>query len=141
MIIINKSKIWDDRNVIKTIFKNIPTLDPLSVLFNSDLYSISENNRKVSFATLKKMGSAYELGTVFTDRDFRGKGYASLLVQDIIKQNPKIFVLCEPSLKSFYKRQGFNECIKCHSIVDVRRRLFNFFLTPFVGYKISSLKI
>jgi len=140
MISIKKSKTLKHRSVVKAILENFPTLDPMAVLMNSDLYYIAEGNNIVAFSTLKKIGNSNELGTVYTHERYRGRGYAGMIIQRIISKNRKVNVFCEDALNGFYEKQGFAKCTKCHPVTYLRKRLFNFFLRPFFGYRINSLQ-
>jgi len=142
MVIMHTSTVLQHWTVVKTILKHIPTLDPLAIVLNADLYYTEKDKNVVSFITLKRFGSIRELGTVFTDYLYREKGYASYLIQSMLaKQTDPVYVLCEEKLKPFYEKNGFSEYTRCHWIVRTRRKLFNIFLKPLTGYKIVSLYI
>ncbi len=133
------SKTCAHPQVVKIILRNTPTLDPLAILLNSDLYILEEGSTIVAFSTLKKMGTAYELGTVYTHEDHRGRGYASLLIRRILEREDSIHVLCRESLSGFYTRLGFRERKDVHSMVQLRKYLFNLLLRPICGYSVCSL--
>jgi len=139
---ISEGRVSKHRSVIITILKNIPTLDPMAILLNSRLYYLELDGTITAFITLKKMGSALELGTVYTHPQFRKKGYASSLIQECINHhhNSNVYVLCEKKLQVFYENKNFEKCEHCHWIINLRKKLFNTFLKPFLGYELVSLK-
>lgn len=126
--------------VIWTIIKNTPTLDPLVIIFNSKMLCCSSKDGKVtSFVAVKKYSRGYELGTVYTCPIYRNKGYASLLIRQAIKLHKPIGLLCKRKMVSYYKKFGFKESKNCGTMINLRRKLFNFFLRPFLGYPIVSM--
>ncbi|MCF8257724.1 MAG: GNAT family N-acetyltransferase [Flavobacteriales bacterium] len=135
-----RSKVLKHPKVVRTIIRNAPTLDPLAVLLNSDLYYLEDEGAIISFVTLKKMGPVCELGTVHTDVRFRGKGLASSLIRSVLNANGGVYVLCAERLKGFYEQLGFSICTDGHWAVNARRRLFNVFLRPLTGYTLVSLR-
>lgn len=126
--------------VILTIIKNIPALDPLVIVFNSKmLCCLFKNGKVISFVAIKKYYKSYELGTVYTCPKWRNQGYASLLIRQAIKIYNPIGLLCKREMVSYYQKFGFKESTKCGMMINLRRKLFNFFLQPFLGYPIISM--
>ena len=134
------SRVLGYPQVIWAIIKNIPTLDPLVIIFNSKMLCfLSKEGKVISFVAIKKYPKFYELGTVYTFPSWRNKGYASLLIRYAIKLYRPIGLLCKRKMVSYYKKFGFKESAKCGAMINLRRKLFNFFLRPFLGYSIISM--
>lgn len=125
--------------VIWTILKNTPTLDPLVIIFNSKILCVSKKNKVISFVAIKKYPRGYELGTVYTYPKWRNQGHASLLIRQAIKLYSPIGLLCKRKMIPYYQKFGFKDSNNCGKIINLRRKLFNFFLQPFTGYPITSM--
>lgn len=122
------------------IVRNTPVLDPLTIVSNSPIYFIQEGDIIVSFVAVKKYFKTYEIGTVYTNPKYRGKGYASDLMNYILEKHDTVFLLCRPAMISFYEKFGFFECSKCDTVINIRRMLFNIFLAPFTKHSIVSMQ-
>lgn len=134
------SSVWNHPEAIKIILSNIPTLDPLAVVFNADLFYIKGGSGIAAFATRKRFGNSRELGTVYTCPEYRKHGYAKALIRAIVNSRHTTYVLCEESLAPFYEKCGFKRCTRCNLVTRVRRKLFNIFLGPICGYSLVSLE-
>jgi predicted GNAT family acetyltransferase len=65
----------------------VPVLDFFVVLRNSVLVlCVSDVGEVLSFVSVKKHGSSYELGTVYTYPQHRSKGYASELIAHVLQR-------------------------------------------------------
>jgi GNAT superfamily N-acetyltransferase len=141
-MVIIKSKVRNHKFVVKTIIKNIPVLDPLVIIKNSDLYYIRQKGKIISFVTLKKYFGNYEVGTVYTRPSYRGNGYAKKLVRFVTAKAPnEIFVMCDEKRKEFYEKCGFRERNDCGFLINVRKIMFNTFFRWFCGYRLISMSI
>jgi len=129
--------------IIGVIIKNTPTLDPLSILLNSKVLIMKEGAEIRAFLTLKKIGKTLELGTVYTMPAWRSKGFSKQLIEYAIQTHQHHVhkgLLCKPKLVLFYQKLGFEVSNSCGFIIDIRRQLFNLFLSPLTRYKIVSMK-
>ncbi len=74
-------------SVVWTIISHVPVLDFFVVLRNSILVlCLSATGEVLSFVSVKKHGSSYELGTVYTYPQHRSKGYASELIAYVLQR-------------------------------------------------------
>ena len=137
---IHTSRTWRQPIIALEILRNTPTLDPLAVLFNSKVLFIKKGDKIVSFVAVKKYFKTYEIGTVYTNPESRGKGYASFLINHILKKQNQVFLLCKKQMIPFYEKLGFYECLKSDTIINIRRMLFNYFIAPLRGHTIVSMK-
>jgi len=134
------SRIWKHPQIMSVILRNVPTLDLMVIILNSVVYYTTDDVGDImSFATIKKFGSLYELGTVYTAPQYRGRGHSSQIINYITNHVTPVVLLCHPKLKSFYESVGFRKCDKCDTITNTRRKAFNLLLAPFAGYKIISM--
>lgn len=128
--------------IIWTILKHVPTLDPLVILLNSKvLITRSSDGAIAAFVAIKKFNDGYELGTVYTYKQFRNQGHASDLIRQATEMYQPIGLLCKRELVSYYERFGFRECVECDNTIVKRRKLFNRFLKPIFGYPIVSMML
>lgn len=135
-----QSRVLRHPKIIWTIIKNIPTLDPLVILLNSKiLITQSPDGGIAAFVAIKKFKDGYELGTVYTYKQYRGQGYASNLIQQAVQTYQPIGLLCKRGLLSYYEKFGFRECVECDNTIGKRRKLFNRFLKPIFGYSLVSM--
>ncbi len=122
---IEKTNVWKNLQVVKTILKESPVLDPLVIIYNSDLYLIKKGKEIASFLTLKKYFSIYELGTVYTYQEFRKKGFSKKLINSILLKHPEIYLICRPDKKKFYEKLGFRYAKNSPLIFLLRIKLWN----------------
>lgn len=122
------------------ILRNTPVLDPLTIVSNSPIYFIKEGGVIVSFVAVKKYFKTYEIGTVYTNQKYRGKGYASDLINHVLEKHDTVFLLCRPAMVPFYEKFGFQETLKCDAIISIRKMLFNIFIAPWRNSQIVSMK-
>jgi GNAT superfamily N-acetyltransferase len=138
---IYKTTLWSEPSIIPTIIKHTPTLDPLVVIMNSDVYIAKENNTTIGFVSIKKFKHTIELGTVFVHPEFRGRGYAETLIKESTNTIDSCFLLCHPDLIPFYEKCNFRTTEKSPTIIRLRQKLFNFFLAPIFGYRICVMEL
>jgi len=131
-----KSKLWKQPDIVKTIFKNVPPLDPVVLFFNPNVYFIRKKNKIVSFLTVKNHKNFYEIKTLCTIKNHRNKGYASNFFLSSSFRNSELVLQCDKKLESYYKKFGFNETKK---IFGIKTSLFNIFLRPLLGYKLITM--
>ena len=131
-----KSKLWKQPDIVKTIFKNVPPLDPTVLFFNPNVYFIRKKNKIVSFLTVKNHKNFYEIKTLCTIKNHRNKGYSSKLLSTNFK-NSELVLQCDKKLESYYKKFGFNETKK---IFGIKTSLFNIFLRSLLGYKLITMQ-
>ena len=135
-----RSKILRHPKVIGAILRHTPTLDPLAIVLNSDLFYLNgPDGSMASFVTMKDMGGMNELGTVFTFGSYRGSGLSTALLHDVLNRYSDIYLLCKPDLEGFYERVGFKVCEAGHRNIIRRRDLFNTWLGPLFGYRLIAM--
>jgi len=78
----------------------------------ADIYYVSANGRPLSTASVVAKNKKYAvIGNVFTDREYRGRGYAAALVRGCVGKalgeglTPVLF--CERALVKYYEGLGF----------------------------------
>lgn len=138
---VKRSKVLRHPKLILTILHHTPTLDPLAIVLNSDLFYVEGFNGEVAaFVTLKKFGPMNELGTVFTYPAHRGNGLSTALLNVVLPQFNEVYLLCKPDLEGFYGKLGFEICHTGHRNIIPRRNLFNRWLGLLFGYKLLAMK-
>ena len=137
---IYKSRILRHPKIIWTILKNVPTLDPLVIFMNAPVYMMFRNETLVSFVSIKHWGNQTEFGTLYTFPDERGKGYAKDLCIEVMKDYGLLYLLCKPDMVELYSENGFSIDQAPSGIMGMRKRLFDIFIAPFVGYTIVVMK-
>lgn len=134
-----KTTVWSEPSIIPTIIKHTPTLDPLVVIMNSNVFIAKKHAAIIGFASIKKFNNTTELGTVFVYPKFRKKGYAEKLIMEAMRKLDTCYLLCHPNLQSFYNKFNFQTTTNAPSIILRRAKLFNLFLAPIFGYKICVM--
>ena len=126
---------------MKTIIKN-PSLDPLVILFNSDLYYIKQKDKIISFLTIKRyFNKYYEMGTLYTAPEYRNRGYANKLMKEVIPKYKDIVVICHgEKIISLNKKHGLKKTNKAGFVFDIKRNFFNFLFAPLLGYKKVTMR-
>jgi len=136
----HRSTVLRHPRVIGTILRNTPTLDPLAIALNSDLFYVKDDDgHMAAFVTMKNMGGINELGTVYTYRVHRGKGLSTSLLSAVLNRYTDVYLLCKPDLEGFYDRSGFVVCHAGHPNIIRRRDLFNTILAPLFGYRLIAM--
>ncbi len=130
------STILHQPKIIWTILKNIPTLYPLVIIKNSKVFVGYEGKDIVGFLSIKQFGDITELGTLYVYPEFRRRGYAEQLYQEARKEYSEIYLLCTPKMSEVYNRYGFSNVDYPTGMIKFRKRLFDIFIAPFVGYRI-----
>jgi hypothetical protein len=136
-----RSKVLRHPRAVATIVRHTPTLDPLAILLNSDLYYLTApDGSMATFVTIKRMGGITELGTVYTYPAHRGQGLSTTLLHGVLGQYTDVYLLCKPGLEGFYGRIGFALCGACHPTIIRRRDLFNTWLGPLLGHRLVAMR-
>lgn len=135
-----KSNVLRFPSIIWTVIKHIPTLDPLVILTNAPIFIGIDQGKVVGFLSIKKFGKTVELGTLYVYPSFRKQGYAEQLFLEAKKQYPKSYLLCTPKMSELYMRYGFQIVEQPKGIMGLRKRLFDKFIAPFVGYRIVVME-
>ena len=75
----------------------------------SDIYYIEKNGKIVSGAVATDFGGDIYITFVSTDKEHRGQGLASEIINHIIAENAekRIGIMCEKELIKFYEKLGF----------------------------------
>lgn len=96
-----------------------------------DPYSVIEDGKVVSNISVNRCDMNYkgktvhliQLGTVMTDPDYRGRGYARLLMERVLEDNKDadgIYLYGNDSVVDFYPRFGFTESKEYSYSKDVK---------------------
>ena len=134
-----ESRVLKHPQIIITILKNFPTLDPLVILLNSRVYYIENYKEIIAFLTVKKWKNITELGTVYTAPTFRKKGFAKKLIRYVSKKYSSMYLLCKKEIVPFYKKCGFSVTRSNKNTIEKRRELFNKCLSPIFRYPLVSM--
>lgn len=134
------STILHQPKIIWTILKNIPTLDPLVIIKNAKVFVGYEGKDIVGFLSIKQFGDITELGTLYVYPEFRRRGYAEQLYQEARKEYSEIYLLCTPKMSEVYNRYDFSVIDEPTGTLRFRKKLFDMFIAPFVGYRIVVMK-
>ncbi|MGV8142074.1 MAG: GNAT family N-acetyltransferase [Candidatus Pacearchaeota archaeon] len=137
---IKSSRVLLHPKVVWTILKNTPTLDPLVIILNSKLYYIEKNEKIASFLTIKEWKDSTEIGTVYTNPEFRNKGLAKKLISNIVKKYKKVGLICKNELIPFYEKQGLKKSNLVTNKIEKRKDLFNKTLSKILRYKLYVMK-
>lgn len=131
-----KSTILRHSKIIWTILKNTPTLDPLVIIKNSKVFVGYEGKDIVGFLSVKQFGDITELGALYVFPEFRRRGYAEQLFYQAKKEYSEIYLLCTPKMSEIYNRYGFSNVDHPTGTIKFRKKLFDIFIAPMVGYRI-----
>ena len=137
---IEKTRVWNEKKVVWTILKETPTLDPLVLIKNSDLYTIKKEGEIVSFLTIKNVGKHIALGTVYTFPDYRKKGFMKSLIKKVLRNRNEIYLICYSEKNSFYRKFGFVLQDKSPWSFRIKKFLGNIFIAPYSGKKLIVMK-
>ena len=78
---------------------------------------------QVSFMLNRRRYKGYEICAVYTKKEFRNKGYASYLIEYVIKNYDGFLFLYSDISTQFYKRFGFIEVPTYKTTVDINRKI------------------
>ncbi len=139
-VTIIKSRVWKHSNIIWTILKSIPTLEPFIIFSNTPVYILYKKNSMVGFVCIKKWDHIMELRALYVFPTKRGHGYAKLLCEHIVQEFPGVYLLCRPDLVPLYSQCGFSIVSNPAGVMKTRQQLNTWFIAPFTGYKIVVMK-
>ena len=125
-----KTTAWKDGKFIGLFFKQLLSKDPLDpwpILKDAHLFIAYDENKPVSYCTIKNWKTCLELGTVVTEKKFRGKKYSSKLISGVLKDYGPIYVTCKTGLEGFYNQFGFKKIAEGPSPIKQRIKFANFF--------------
>lgn len=75
----------------------------------------------VSIGMLQKEGEIWEIDSVTTRREYRGKGYAGAIVRTLMENAPRpLYLLAETDLVEYYKRLGFEGVEREYAPTEMR---------------------
>ena len=135
-----KSTVLHYPKIMWTIIKNTPTLDPLVIFKNSKIYVGYDKENIVGFLTIKQFGDTTELGTLYVYPEFRRHGYAEQLSDQAKNDYSELYLLCTPGMSEIYSRYGFSVVDHPAGVMKLRKKLFDIFIAPMVGYRIVVMK-
>ncbi len=107
--------------IIRTRFWKLPAIARFilkhgfgitSALTNGRVYALLTNNTIISVCTINNLGACRELGSVITERAFRGQGYMHKLLRHVVSREGKLWLVCNPALEHFYAEFGFQRARK-----------------------------
>ncbi len=119
-----ETNIWKTSETIWIILKEV--IDPFPAI-NSKFYALYKAKNLVSICAVKKWKNALELGVVITKKQYRGKGYATKLLCNVLRKYSKIYLLCNPKREEFYNRLGFKKVRTSPAAISYRVYIANIF--------------
>ncbi len=100
----------EDAETIKQMVRSAP-LNPNAIDWHYFLVlEVVEQGKPkiVSIGMVQPEGDIWEVDSVTTRREYRGKGYAAALVRALLEQSPRpLYLLAETDLVGYYERLGF----------------------------------
>ncbi len=102
---IRKGRLWQFPSLIPYVIIN--TFDALSLIMNPKTYVAFHGKSIVSFCCIKRWGKIVEIGDAYTMRKFRRHGHFKELMQSVLKEYRRIYVLTHGRLIEVAKRYGF----------------------------------
>jgi GNAT superfamily N-acetyltransferase len=136
---LRKSCLWGEPQIIGAIVRNLFILDPTVLLGNPVVYYLEQRGTLVSFIAIKRRLSVYELKSVYTFPQYRGKNYMSFLMRLVIKKYPNLILICKTGLKTFYERFRFRKTQSGPAFLRFEQCLANFFI-PFKKARLILMK-
>ena len=138
-----KTTAWKSKKfmglVIKQIISKEP-LDPWPAVKNTPLFILCDKKKQVSYCTIKSWKNGSELGTCVTEEKFRGKGYSSKLITEVLKNYEHMYVTCETKLEGFYNKFGFKKIKEGPYPIKQRLGIVNLYNKIFGGKKYITLE-
>mgnify|MGYP000892017412 CR=1 FL=1 len=135
-----KSTVLRYPKIMWTIIKNTPTLDLLVIFKNAKIYIGYDQGNMIGFLSIKQFGSITELGTLYVFPEFRRHGYAEQLSDQAKKDYSELYLLCTPDMSEMYVKYGFIVVDYPTGVMKLRKKLFDMFIAPIVGYRIMVMK-
>lgn len=135
-----KSTVLRYPKIMWTIIKNTPTLDPLVIFKNAKIYIGYDQGNMIGFLSIKQFGSITELGTLYVFPEFRRRGYAEQLSDQVKRDYPELYLLCTPGMSEIYSKYGFIVVDHPVGVMKLRKKLFDIFIAPMVMYRIVVMK-
>ncbi len=100
-----------DADTIKQMVRSAP-LNPNAIDWHYFLVlEVMEQGKPkiVCIGMVQPEGTIYEVDSVVTRREYRGRGYASALVRALMERAPRpLYLLAETDLVAYYERLGFH---------------------------------
>ncbi len=100
----------EDAETIKQMVRSAP-LNPNAIDWHYFLVlEVVEQGKPkiVSIGMVQPEGDIWEVDSVTTRREYRGKGYAAALVRALLERSPRpLYLLAETDLVGYYERLGF----------------------------------
>lgn len=101
----------DDAEIIKRMVRSAP-LDPNAIDWHYFLVlEVIEDGKPkiVSIGMVRPEGTIYEIDSVTTRPDYRGRGYAAAVVRALVERTPHpVYLLAETDLIAYYEKLGFH---------------------------------
>ena len=122
------SRLWWQPLVVWNILRNATKqeLDPL--LFNEKVFLHTDHGVTTSYCVLREVAGYRQLMDVFTYPEYRGKGYASALIREVVlKSDLPVYLICRRKVVSFYEKLGFAEDTNPPTTLSCRLGMLNTF--------------
>lgn len=116
----------DDADTIKQMVRSAP-LNPNAIDWRYFLVLEVEEAGKpkiVSIGMAQPEGAIWEIDSVTTRREYRGRGYAAAVVRALLERAPRpLYLLAETDLVAYYERLGFRVLPRDESPPEMREQV------------------
>jgi len=84
-------------------------INPMDLNWKHFIVAETSDGNFIGCAQIKTHGDkSRELASVAVEAEFRGQGVARSLIEQLLAQSPRpVYLMCRPSLGSFYEQFGF----------------------------------
>lgn len=103
-----RSRLWQYPSVVLNILRHPFQQEVDTLLSNERVFLHCIGDATTSYCVLAERRGYRHLKDVFTFEEFRGRGYATLLLTEALADADKpVYVMCRRPLVPFYARLGF----------------------------------
>ncbi|HLF53751.1 MAG TPA: GNAT family N-acetyltransferase [Candidatus Nanoarchaeia archaeon] len=119
------SELWREPYIVASILTNCLTLDPTVFIGNPKIYLLLKDGKVASFLALKSYKKGWEIKSVYTFQNYRGKKHMTRLIQFVLKKYHSPYLICKKSLLPFYSKFGFKESANAPYFLKIEKFIFN----------------
>lgn len=100
-----RGRVWNFPVVVFYILQHL--LNPLAIVFNSEIFVLKLDNKPVSFCCVMKFGRIVYAGPSYTLPQYRKKGHVKRVLKNILQFYPSIYILTYGPFIKAALRYGF----------------------------------
>ncbi|HLO32504.1 MAG TPA: GNAT family N-acetyltransferase [Anaerolineales bacterium] len=88
---------------------NLVGINPMGLDWKRFVVAVDDRDEMIGCGQLKPHGQeVLELASIAVYPEYRGKGVARLIIEDLLKESPRpLYLMCESGLGPLYERFGF----------------------------------